>query len=63
MGDYILPEGVRVAILELFAAWVMVLVLATFLVATQKELSPFSSVTAVAATLNVVGPGSGQVGA
>ena len=60
MGDRILPEGVRVAVLGLFAAWVMVFVLATFLVAIQKELSPFSSATAVvAAKLNVVGPGLG----
>lgn len=41
----------------------MVFVLATFLVAIQEDLSPFSSATAVAATLNVVGPGLGQVGA
>jgi trk system potassium uptake protein TrkH len=63
MGDRILPEGVRVAVLGLFAAWVMVFVLATFLVAIQEDLTPFSSATAVAATLNVVGPGLGQVGA
>ena len=63
MVDRILPEGVRVAVLGLFAAWIMVFVLATFLLAIQKELSPFSSATAVAATLNVVGPGLGQVGA
>jgi trk system potassium uptake protein len=63
MGDRILPEGVRAAILGLFAAWVMVFVLATFLVAIQEDLTPFSSATTVAATLNVVGPGLGQVGA
>ncbi len=63
MGDRILPEGVRVAVLGLFAAWVTVYVLVTFLVAIQEDLTPFSSATAVAATLNVVGPGLGQVGA
>jgi trk system potassium uptake protein TrkH len=36
---------------------------ATFLVALQENLSLTSSATAVAATLNVVGPGLGQVGA
>lgn len=58
-----LPEGVRVAVLGLFAAWIAIFVLATFLVAIQPDLDPFSSATAVAATLNVVGPGLGQVGA
>jgi trk system potassium uptake protein len=62
MGDRILPEGVRAAILRLFAAWAMVFVLATFLVAIQEDLTPFSSATTVAATLNVVGQGLGQVG-
>jgi trk system potassium uptake protein TrkH len=61
MGDRILPEGVRAAILGLFAAWVMVFVLATFLVVIQEDLTPFSSATTVAATLNLVGPGLGQV--
>ncbi len=36
---------------------------ATFLVAVQPNLDLVSSATAVAATLNVVGPGLGQVGA
>ncbi len=63
IGDRVLPEGVRVAVLGLFAAWIAIFVLATFLVAIQPDLDPFSSVTAVAATLNVVGPGLGQVGA
>jgi trk system potassium uptake protein TrkH len=63
IGDRVLPEGVRVAVLGLFAAWMAIFVLATFLVAIQPDLDPFSSVTAVAATLNVVGPGLGQVGA
>ena len=62
MGGRILPEGVRVAVLGLFAAWVMVFVLATFLVAIQKDLIPFSSATTVPATLKVVGPGLRQVG-
>ena len=57
------PEGVRIAVLGLFAAWVAVFGAATFLVALQEELTPISSVTAVAATLNDVGPGLGQVGA
>jgi len=63
IGDRVLPEGVRVAVLGLFAAWIAIFVLGTFLVAIQPELDPFSSATAVAATLNVVGPGLGQVGA
>src|SRR5829696_6181332 len=63
IGDRVLPEGVRVAVLGLFAAWIAIFVLATFLVAIQPELDPFSSATAVAATLNVIGPGLGQVGA
>jgi hypothetical protein len=33
------------------------------LVAIQPELDPFSSATTVAATLNVIRPGLGQVGA
>jgi Trk-type K+ transport system membrane component len=52
-----------VAVLGLFAAWIAIFVLGTLLVAIQPELDPFSSATAVAATLNVVGPGLGQVGA
>ncbi len=63
IGDRVLPEAVRVAVLGLFAAWIAIFVLATFLVAVQPDLDPFSSATAVAATLNVVGPGLGQVGA
>ena len=39
-GDRILPEGMRAAILGLFAAWFMVFVLATFLVAIQEDLNP-----------------------
>jgi len=58
-----LPENVRVAVLGLFAAWILVFASATFLVGTQRDLDPFSATTAVAATLNVIGPGMGQVGA
>jgi trk system potassium uptake protein TrkH len=63
VGDRLLPEGVRVAVLGLFAAWIVVFALATILVGTQRDLDAFSSITAVAATLNVIGPGMGQVGA
>lgn len=58
-----IPEGVRLAVLGLFAAWIVVFGAATFLIALQGNLTPISSATAVAATLNVVGPGLGQVGA
>jgi trk system potassium uptake protein TrkH len=63
IGDQIIPEGVRVAVLGLFAAWIAVFAQATFLVALQEDLTLISASTAVAATLNVVGPGLGQVGA
>jgi trk system potassium uptake protein TrkH len=63
LGGRILPEGVRIAVLGLFAAWVAVAAVATFLVSLQEDLTPISSFTAVAATLNDVGPGLGQVGA
>jgi len=53
----------RVAVLGLFAAWIGIFGLATFVVSLQEDLSPLSSATAVAATRNVVGPGLGQVGA
>jgi trk system potassium uptake protein len=62
LGDQVVPEGVRVAVLGLFAAWMAVFALATFLVALQEDLTLTSAATAVAATLNVVGPGLGQVG-
>lgn len=61
--DRILPEGIRVAVLGLFAAWIVVFTMATFLVTIQKDFDLVSSATAVAATLNVIGPGLGQVGA
>ncbi|MDP9455969.1 MAG: TrkH family potassium uptake protein [Actinomycetota bacterium] len=63
VGDRIIPERVRVAVLGLFAAWMIVFAAATFLVTIQKELDLVSSATAVATTLNVVGPGLGLVGA
>ncbi len=63
IGDRVLPEGVRAAVLGLFAAWILIFVLATLLLGIQRELDPFSAATAVAATLNVIGPGLGQVGA
>ncbi len=63
IGGRVIPEGARAAALGLFAAWIGVFGLATFLVALQENLTPLSSATAVAATLNDVGPGLGQVGA
>ncbi|MGH3089235.1 MAG: TrkH family potassium uptake protein [Rubrobacteraceae bacterium] len=63
IGETTIPEGVRTAVLALFAAWVLTFSVATVLVALQPELSAISAATAVAATLNVVGPGLGQVGA
>lgn len=61
--DRVIPERVRVAVLSLFAAWLLVFTMATFLVAIQQNLDLISSASAVAATLNVIGPGLGQVGA
>lgn len=63
IGERMISESVRVAVLGLFAAWVLTFVTATFLVAIQPDLRLVSAATAVAATLNVVGPGLGQVGA
>jgi trk system potassium uptake protein len=63
IGGRLVPEGVRIAVLGLFAAWLGIFGVAAFLVSLQDELTLTSSVTAVAATLNVVGPGLGQVGA
>jgi trk system potassium uptake protein TrkH len=63
LGERVVPEAVRVQALGLFAAWVGVFGIATFVVALQGDLTPLSSITAVAATLNDVGPGLGQVGA
>jgi trk system potassium uptake protein TrkH len=63
IGRRVVPEGVRLAVLGLFAAWIAIFAVAAFLVALQENLTLTSSVTAVAATLNVIGPGLGQVGA
>ena len=63
MGGRVIPEGVRVAVLGLFCAWIAVFAQATFLVALQEDLTLITAATAVAATLNVIGPGLGQVGA
>ncbi len=63
VGGRVVPEGVRLAVLGLFVAWMAVFGIATFLIALQENLTPLSSATAVAATLNVIGPGLGQVGA
>src|SRR5215204_261051 len=62
IGGRVVPEGVRVAVLGLFAAWMAVFALATVLVALQEELTLVSAATAVATTLNCVGPGLAQVG-
>jgi trk system potassium uptake protein TrkH len=63
LGGRVVPEGVRLAALGLFAAWIVVFGAATFMVALQENLTLTSSATAVAATLNDVGPGLDQVGA
>ena len=63
LGHRMLSETTRMAVLGLFAAWLSVFAVATLLVSLQQELSLESSISAVAATLNVVGPGVGQVGA
>jgi trk system potassium uptake protein TrkH len=63
IGDQVVAERVRVAVLGLFAAWIAVFAQATLLVALQEDLTLISASTAVAATLNVIGPGLGQVGA
>jgi trk system potassium uptake protein len=63
VGGRVVPEGVRIAALGLFAAWIAVFGLATLLIALQDNLTLTSSATAVATTLNDVGPGLDQVGA
>ena len=63
VGGRMIPEGVRLAVLGLFAAWIALFGAASLLVAFQENLTLTTSVTAVAATLNVIGPGLGQVGA
>lgn len=63
IGDRVLSEQVRIAVLGLFAAWMLTFGVATFLLAVQPDLTLVSASTAVITTLNVVGPGLGQVGA
>ncbi len=63
LGDRVIPESARVAVLGLFAAWILTFIVASLVVAVQPQLSLISSLSAVAATLNVVGPGLDQVGA
>ena len=48
---------------QIVAAATRVFAQATFLVSLQQDLTLLSAATAVAATLNVIGPGLGQVGA
>jgi trk system potassium uptake protein TrkH len=62
IGGRLVPESVRVAVLSLCAAWIAVFALATILVALQEDLTLVSAATAVATTLNCVGPGLAQVG-
>src|ERR671910_1629988 len=47
LGGRVVPETVRIAVLGLFATWIGVFGMATFLVALQDELTPLSSATAV----------------
>jgi trk system potassium uptake protein TrkH len=63
VGGRMVPERIRLAVLGLFAAWIAIFGAASVLVALQDNLTLTSSATAVAATLNVIGPGLGQVGA
>jgi trk system potassium uptake protein TrkH len=63
IGERVVPERVRIAVLGLFAVWLVGFGVGTFLISLQEELTLTSSVTAVATTLNVVGPGLDQVGA
>lgn len=63
IGDRVISEQIRIAVLGLFAAWMLTFGVATFLLAVQPDLTLVSAATAVITTLNVVGPGLGQVGA
>jgi len=63
VGGRMVPEGIRLAVLGLFAAWIAIFGAASVLVALQDNFTLTSSATAVAATLNVIGPGLGQAGA
>ena len=62
LGDRVIPERTRVAVLGLFSAWILTFVVGTFVVAIQPDLTLTSSATAVAATLNMIGPGLDQIG-
>jgi trk system potassium uptake protein len=63
LGGRIVPESTRIAVLGLFAAWIAVFGAATLVVALQPNLTLTSAASAVATTLNDVGPGLDQVGA
>lgn len=63
LGDRVIPENARVAVLGLFSGWILTFALATLIIAIQPSLDLISAASAVAATLNVIGPGLGQVGA
>ncbi len=56
-------EETRTAVLGLVLAWFAIFAVATILVTAQQDLTPLTSASAVAATLNVIRPGLGQVGA
>ncbi len=65
MGEFshtVGADDTRAAVLGLFSAWILTFVVGTFIVAIQPDLSLTSSASAVAATLNVIGPGLDQVG-
>jgi len=62
LGDRVLSEDTRTAILGLVLAWFAIFAVATTLLASQENLTPLTSAPAVAATLNVVGPSLAQVG-
>lgn len=63
LGNKVISDEVRMAILGLVLAWLAVFAAASVLVSVQADLSLVSSLSAVAATLNVIGPGLDQVGA
>jgi trk system potassium uptake protein len=62
LGRKVIAEAVRKAILGLVLAWFAVFAVASILISVQADLSLVSSLSAVAATLNVIGPGLDQVG-
>ncbi len=63
LGSKVISEEVRMAVLGLVLAWLAVFAVGSILLSLQAELSLVSATSAVAATLNVIGPGLGQVGA